>query len=43
MRVDGDLYDWARGRAPNQVALILARAEQIAVSYFGHRFPALPW
>jgi len=43
MRFDGDLHDWARGRTPNQVALILARAEQIAVSYFGHRFPALPW
>jgi len=43
MRFDGDLQGWTRGRTPNQVALILARAEQIAVAYFGHRFPALPW
>jgi len=43
MRFDGDLNSWAQNRTPAQVALLLARAEHIAVAYFGHRFPVLPW
>ena len=43
IRFDGDLTNWAQGRSTQQVALLLARAEQIARNYFGHNFPALPW
>jgi hypothetical protein len=43
IRFDGDLATWAQGRSTQQVALLLARAEQIARDYFGHNFPALPW
>lgn len=43
MRFDGDLTGWARNRTPTEVALLLARAEQIARDYFGITFPALPW
>ncbi len=43
MRFDGDLTGWTRGRTPNAVALLLARAEQIARDYFGRHFPPVPW
>ena len=39
----GDLTGWTNGRSPADVALILARAEQIARDYFGTYFPAIPW
>lgn len=38
-----DLTGWTHGRTPADVATVLARAEQIARDYFGHRFPAIPW
>jgi hypothetical protein len=43
MRFDGDLTSWTRRRTPTQVAVLLARAEQIARDYFGHHFPAITW
>lgn len=43
MRFDGDLHDWAIGRTPADVAVVLARAEHIARDYFGHQFPTLTW
>ncbi len=43
MRFDGDLTGWTRRRTPHQVAVLLARAEQIARDYFGTYFPAIPW
>jgi hypothetical protein len=43
MRFDGDLTHWSTNRTPREVATLLARAEQIALDYFGHKFPALPW
>ncbi len=43
MRFDGDLTAWALDRTTTEVALLLARAERIALDYFGHKFPALPW
>jgi DNA segregation ATPase FtsK/SpoIIIE, S-DNA-T family len=39
----GDLTGWTSGRTPADVAMILARAEQIARDYFGTHFPAIPW
>ena len=44
MRFDGaDLHSWTLNRTPTDVAAIRARAEHIAVDYFGRQFPAVPW
>jgi hypothetical protein len=39
----GDLTSWTTGRAPADIATVLARAEHIARDYFGVGFPAIPW
>lgn len=43
MRFDADLTGWTHDRTPAQVALLLARAEQVARDYFGTGFPVLAW
>jgi hypothetical protein len=37
----GDLHRWQQIRTPEDVAAVLARAEQIAFDYFGRIFPVV--
>ncbi|MGH4022616.1 MAG: hypothetical protein ACRDT0_25950 [Pseudonocardiaceae bacterium] len=39
----GDLHGWQQTCPPQQVTVVLARAEQITRDYFGRTFPPVHW